>query len=126
MAPSPSRSIAFASCLALTGCAFGDGRPWGVAELSLTAAFPAGDRVETDGGFAIQIDRIAIEVESVHLDQLPEGEEEGGFDPADPPSGFSLCHNGHCHDEDGNLVSYQEVARRSGVGLPSVFSVARL
>jgi hypothetical protein len=41
------------------------------------------------------------------------------FDPASPPEGFSLCHNGHCHSADGRLVDYEdvaaEVAQRAGV-----------
>lgn len=40
------------------------------------------------------------------------------FDPARPPAGFTLCHNGHCHATDGRLVPYEQVplelARNSG------------
>lgn len=31
------------------------------------------------------------------------------FDPANPPPGYSLCHNGHCHTTDGRLVDYEEI-----------------
>ncbi|MEB3205037.1 MAG: hypothetical protein VKP57_10095, partial [Candidatus Sericytochromatia bacterium] len=31
------------------------------------------------------------------------------FDPARPPAGFTLCHNGHCHATDGRLVPYEQV-----------------
>jgi hypothetical protein len=40
---------------------------------------------------------------------VPEGTSTG-FDPADPPPGFGLCHNGHCHADGGSLVAYEDVA----------------
>ena len=35
--------------------------------------------------------------------------QKAGLDPAKPPAGYSLCHGGHCHADDGRLVDYAEV-----------------
>jgi len=39
----------------------------------------------------------------------PAGAAGAAFDPARPPAGFTLCHNGHCHATDGRLVAYEQV-----------------
>ncbi len=31
------------------------------------------------------------------------------FDPQNPPPQYSLCHNGHCHHDDGHLVDYEDI-----------------
>ena len=38
------------------------------------------------------------------------------FDPADPPPGYSLCHAGHCHADDGRLVDYDEIEAELAAG----------
>jgi hypothetical protein len=37
------------------------------------------------------------------------GTEALSFDPANPPPGYSLCHNGHCHSDEGALVDYEAI-----------------
>jgi hypothetical protein len=37
------------------------------------------------------------------------GRGDARFDPAHPPAGYTLCHNGHCHATDGRLVPYADV-----------------
>ena len=103
--------------LALTAasCAFEPGNPWGEVRFDLEAAFEAGPRATPEGrvrtarSYEIDIERLEVHFDSVALEMLPEG---GAieFDPADPPPGFSLCHNGHCHAADGRLVDYEQVA----------------
>jgi hypothetical protein len=78
--------------------------------------------VKTDADYAVEIRRLAVEVEALHLD-LSTGEDSAGFDPAHPPEGYSLCHNGHCHGPGGSLVPYDEIQRQ--VSGASSFSVAR-
>ena len=39
------------------------------------------------------------------------------FDAEHPPEGFHTCHTGHCHAEDGSVISYAEVAATLPSGL---------
>jgi hypothetical protein len=83
----------FASCLA--GCAFSDGQPFGIAELSLFASAPS--EVTTDLGYELELRRLAIEVEGMHLELATEGEEE--------------TEHGHSHGEEEEAESVIEVVR---------------
>jgi hypothetical protein len=58
-----------------------------VAELSLFGSFESEGRVTTDLGYEIEVRRLAIEVEALHMEQIAEGEEP------------EPCHDGHCHGE---------------------------
>lgn len=103
--------------LLLSGCAFGDGQPWGMAELSLEAVFAPGEerlddqgRLVTSADFAIDIERVAVRFDAVTV-RMGERTTDLSFDPASPPPGYTLCHGGHCHHEDGRLVDYTDVER---------------
>jgi len=57
--------------------------------------------------------RIALTELEITVDSLTfvAGESAAlAFDPADPPAGYSLCHSGHCHSDDGRLVDYADIA----------------
>lgn len=66
----------------------------------------------TDQGY-----RVRLRVARLHATQLQLLELRGqtgsagsaSFDPANPPPGFTLCHGGHCHADDGSLPTYEEV-----------------
>lgn len=99
------------------GCAFEDGQPWGKLEPTLTVMHdrPA-DRLDDQGRFITAAD-YAIDIQTMEIGvgglvlQLG-GEGASGpttFDPAAPPAGYSLCHNGHCHAADGSLVDYEDI-----------------
>jgi hypothetical protein len=105
--------------LAAGGCAFGSGDAFADLSASLDAELVAlPDRDVGEGwqklsnDYEVRFTRAAIAVESIDL--LDAGGGGGGdgatFDPANPPPGYSLCHNGHCHADDGRLVSYEEIA----------------
>ncbi len=106
-----------AAVLAL-GCTFSDGDPWGTAELRLAATFaPPPSRLEegrlkTNHGLLVELDRVALGASSASL--MGAGQSAFEFDPAAPPPGYSLCHNGHCHHESGALVPYEEIAAEGG------------
>lgn len=105
------------AALALTaGCTFEPGVPFA----TLTPAPLLRARVETppdratDDGYArlssdyqIRIIRAEIDLERIELVAASAG--DAAFDPARPPAGYSLCHNGHCHHESGRLVPYDEI-----------------
>lgn len=103
-----------------SGCGFADGDPWGRVDLSLVVGLrpPAsrldGARLKTANDFRIAIDTVTLEVSAVALTSA--GGAGGAFDPADPPPGYALCHNGHCHSDDGRLVAYEDIAAELGGG----------
>lgn len=101
--------------VALGGCAFDEGQPWGIAEVSLALSFdpPAGrlddeGRIKTSNDYRIALSRLEVAVGPVTL-QISEGGGPLAFDPANPPPGYTLCHNGHCHAADGSLPTYAEI-----------------
>jgi hypothetical protein len=99
----------------LSGCTLEPGDPWGEVVWEVDAATEAGARSDDAGrwrtskGYVVEVTRLSVEVQSVGLSLRPEGAEVG-FDPASPPAGYSLCHNGHCHRDDGALVDYEDIA----------------
>ncbi len=108
--------IAGLTALSLAGCARGPGHGFGeVAGVSFEAQLapaPARDLGDgwalTDLGYRYRVDRLAVEAGELGLEQLP-GSGTTTFDPADPPPGYTLCHGGHCHADDGALVPYEEI-----------------
>jgi hypothetical protein len=101
-------------CLFASGCTTDAGNPF--AELRPTVlgrwAVPP-DRQLPDGWVRLSSDHdlrlsratltlAAIDVVAAAAGALP-------FDPARPPPGYTLCHNGHCHDQKGRLVPYDQV-----------------
>ncbi len=45
--------------------------------------------------FEVKLDDVSLTLQALAL--LPGAEAALAFDPAAPPPGYSLCHNGHCH-----------------------------
>jgi hypothetical protein len=102
----------------LTGCAFGPGEPLALVEASLRAEYLVPeDRASADGfarlssDYQVRIDTFTLEIEAVELRgrQAGGGGAGGTFDPANPPPGYSLCHSGHCHRDDGELIPYEDI-----------------
>lgn len=101
-----------APLLLLAGCAFDDGEPWGRAQVTLQAAFdPAGrlaeGRLKTSNDYRIELTALRLRLDAVTLRMAGAG--ALSFDPASPPPGYSLCHGGHCHADDGRLVAYEDI-----------------
>jgi hypothetical protein len=96
-------------------CAWDAGEPFGEVRGTLTARWttPA-SRDRGDGwqklasDFEIRLERARWSTTELAL--LPAATAAAGFDPASPPPGYSLCHAGHCHADDGRLVSYEDIA----------------
>ncbi len=110
----------------LIGCTFSAGE--GFARLdggTLSVALepgPARDlgdgAVLTDLGHEVHLDTLQLTVSDVRLVALAGSAD---FDPADPPPGYGNCHDGHCHADDGSLVSYAEIeAELAGGGFTEV------
>jgi hypothetical protein len=98
-----------------SGCTLEDGDPWGLVQMDLEASFsPEGrlndqGQVRTSKGYLVTVEALEVQIQSASVDLLAEGGATA-FDPANPPAGYSLCHNGHCHRDDGALVDYEDIA----------------
>lgn len=51
-------------------------------------------------------DELLLSIDAVVLQSLSSAV---SFDPTSPAPPFTLCHNGHCHHEDGSLWSIDEI-----------------
>jgi hypothetical protein len=100
------------------GCTFEPGKGYATLEsASFSLAFEPGaardlgdDTVLTDRGFAVKVTELTLELGELTLSELgTSGGSDQSFDPANPPAGYSLCHGGHCHADDGRLVAYADI-----------------
>ena len=119
----------------LSACTFDDGKGFATLETaSLSARFepgPARDlgngAVLSDLGYQVSLTHAALTTEELALNELRGGAgADVSFDPAHPPPGYSLCHGGHCHAEDGRLVDYAEIEAELAGGAARFYPVARL
>lgn len=108
-----SRSVHLALVLTL-GCAWGDGQPFAVVDAHLTAALEVPADRDLGGGwqtlasgYEVRIDELVVVAEELTL--IDSGAGPSAFDPANPPPGYSNCHGGHCHADDGSLVDYEDI-----------------
>ena len=102
------------SIAGLTGCT-DPGNPWGTLDVVMEAQFDADDgrldeegRLKTSSDFAVDLEVMTVTFDAVTV--VLAGSGSAGFDPANPPEGYSLCHNGHCHAASGELVDYEVIA----------------
>lgn len=112
-----------------SGCALDDGDPWGRANFDLQASFDPSPRLEegrlqTARNFAVELDDVALTFGAIDLALRAENTNVN-FDPADPPEGYSLCHNGHCHAASGELVDYEDIAAELAGGETSAGGVVQ-
>ncbi|MDP6944809.1 MAG: hypothetical protein QF464_11720 [Myxococcota bacterium] len=91
------------------------GLPWGWLEATVQARFdpPEGrlddeGRLKTSANYALALDTVEVTLDALTLALAGAGAAD--FDPANPPEGYSLCHNGHCHSASGALVDYEVIA----------------
>jgi hypothetical protein len=125
--------------LLLSACALEPGEGFAVLEPTVRAAYtPLAEREAGDGfqrlasDFQVRLDAAGLGVSHVELLTASSGGSSGGgsggtFDPANPPPGYSLCHGGHCHRDDGALVDYEDIqAELNGGGGGGAAVVAAL
>jgi hypothetical protein len=105
-------SLAF---FGLAGCALGPGDPFAVVEPTFVSGLEvpngrdAGDgwqRLNTD--YQATFTRLDLTLTNLTLQDLGSSGPIT-FDPASPPPGYTICHNGHCDREDGALVPYEDM-----------------
>lgn len=121
------RALLF-TCLCLAaGCAVGPGEPFAVlsarvrASLDRPSGRDAGDGFQKlSNDYQVKFTALKLDVRGLELVDLGSGATLA-FDPANPPEGYGLCHNGHCHRDDGALVDYAVIsAEVTGGGGPAV------
>ncbi|GEL71947.1 hypothetical protein [Myxococcus virescens] len=122
------------SLLFLSGCALEPGESFAVLEPAVRADYtPVAGRDAGNGfqrlasDFELRLDGAALGVD--HIDLVGGGGTRGPttFDPANPPPGYTNCHNGHCHHDDGSLVDYEDIqAELDGGGGGAEATVASL
>ena len=109
--------------LAAGGCAFEPGGWFATVSPSLNAGYLTRPDRDAGGGwqklntdYQVSVTRASLQLGEVGLLGASGGGGPTTFDPAHPPPGYSLCHNGHCHSADGRLVSYAEIEAQLGGG----------
>ncbi len=124
---------AFILILFVPGCTFQPGGAWTtLAGAELDLAQDAGEARDlgdftflTRDGASLAVDRFELDVGDLELVSLI-GADNVDFDPANPPAGYGLCHGGHCHRDDGALISYAEITAEMAGGGAALVTVATL
>jgi len=116
------RPLLFLLGLALGGCAWGPGQGFAVVEPTVRVAYEAQPARDVGDGYQklasdyqVRVDSASMQLDGIELIAISSGS-GGGFDPANPPPGYSLCHGGHCHRDDGALIDYEQIAAELGGG----------
>jgi hypothetical protein len=114
--------LLFLCCLALGGCAWEPGQGFAVVRATVRAAYetlPTRDAADgyqrLSSDYQVRVDSAELELSDIEL-LASTGGAGGSFDPANPPPGYSLCHGGHCHRDDGALIPYEQIAAELGGG----------
>lgn len=121
------------SLLLSTGCAWDAGEGFAVLEPSVRAEYTAlPSRDAGDGyqrlasNFQVRVTTARMRLERIELLGSSGGGGPTRFDPANPPPGYTICHNGHCDREDGTLVPYEDVEAELAGGGATASTMATL
>lgn len=117
MKPEAKRMILSALLLlgSMLGCTLPPGEPWQTVTMTTDAVFDTDGRVGDNGRFRtsksyeIEFESVALTGYGFRIEGLTIVAGLETFDPLNPPAGYSLCHNGHCHYSDGSLVDYEDI-----------------
>lgn len=101
------------------GCGLGPGQGWTRVESEVQVVWDAEERlddagqVKTSKSYLLDFSPVEVTVESVAFESV-DGDEGASFDPGLPPEGYSLCHNGHCHNANDELIPYETIRLELG------------
>lgn len=98
------------TAITASSCTLEPGSPWGWidADLHISPLEDSGDVTVVD--YTVHFDNLQLRAPG------SQGTGMTDFDPSDPPPGFTLCHQGHCHTDDGRIVTYEEIEAGAGPG----------
>src|SRR5690349_12654412 len=99
MRPVALMALVFVGCAGTPGEGFASLTPTARLGFASQGRALEGGWMQLDTDFQVRLSRARANISAIHL-----GASSGGsstFDPARPPPGYSLCHNGHCHRSDG-------------------------
>jgi hypothetical protein len=109
--------------LMLAGCAWDAGEGFAVIAPTVRASYePEEDREVFPGyqqlasNYQVLVRVASIRLERIELIPRRVLAGPGRFDPSNPPPGYSLCHGGHCHRDDGALIPYEDIEAELGGG----------
>ncbi|MCB9741415.1 MAG: hypothetical protein H6741_29930 [Alphaproteobacteria bacterium] len=111
--------------LALAACTFSPGAEGftTIEEASLSGRLDVEDASwVTDLGAVVTLETATLSLGDLSMQALSGGAVD--FDPANPPEGYTLCHGGHCHTTDGDLVDYVDIIQELSGGQASFEEVA--
>jgi hypothetical protein len=127
------RACLFLSLLLSTGCALDVGEGFAVIQPSLRAAYTSPTERDVGGGyqrlpaeFEVRVTTAKMHLERIALLGSAGDRAPATFDPANPPPGYTVCHNGHCDREDGSEATYEEVEAELAGGGGAASTVATL
>jgi hypothetical protein len=116
-----------------TGCALDAGESFAVLQPSLRAAYTSptsrdvgGDYQRLPSEFEVRLTTARMHLERIALLGSAGDRAPATFDPANPPPGYTVCHNGHCDREDGSEATYEEVEAELAGGGGAASTVATL
>lgn len=122
--------------LLLAGCAWEPGEGFAVVEPTVRAGYTTLPSRDAGGGFQrlssdfqVRVSAASLQLASIALLGSASGGGGGSttFDPANPPPGYSLCHGGHCHRDDGALIDYEDIqAELNGGGGSTAATIVTL
>ena len=112
------------------GCALGPGHGWTRARIESTVTWSAEGRLQTDGlfktskNYRLRFEAFELKVQRVEIETVADGI-DSDFDPAMPPPGYTLCHNGHCHNDAGELIDYDDILLEMNSATDSIQTMIR-
>jgi len=108
----------------LPSCDLGPGHGWTRVESDVNLIWNAlgriqpGGELKTSGSELLQFDSVQVTIANVAFETVA-GNANSNFDPSNPPEGYTLCHNGHCHNTNDELISYDTIRLEMGEESPS-------
>jgi len=117
----PRAALAVFLLTIMVSCELSPGNPWTVADIQAEVVWDTDGRPMDDGSlktaknYRLDFESMSLSFASVQVETAVNGADTS-FDPSDPPEGYSLCHNGHCHNEAGELIDYEAIILMLGSG----------
>ena len=91
------------------------GESWRSLSTSLEVVFDPetrmldSERIKTSKNYEIAFNELSVTGLGLSIEVVTDSAGAEVFDPTNPPPGYSLCHNGHCHHDSGELVDYEDI-----------------